>query len=359
MSSESIQRVSSLWLANQQAKEASVREWVKWMAQPFEVIWKHHRKFVSGPIDDAVDKIIKDLAPKLVHTLLENTVESDLRAFEQGALEGKELFDSNDPRPKISDKDPKNAGILWGWDNADSFQRTLPPKIRKERIETEVRRYRSRITEEVVSKMLRSAWDAVNPKHTINAIKKAVKKHGWKLGVGFALFEIFEHFALPALMMKLTGDPKMLALASLPIGEVIYAVIFRILGRTPKNLDQFEEDGHLDWYENNYGEIRLASTNFPPYEKWAAILAASETVDMVAAVKGGNQFVGARDAIRREFHSPGFWSFIDPEPVKLYYLNRVPLDLAERAADYNVKNKTFASPQKAWNLLKKYARPFR
>ena len=73
------------------------------------------------------------------------------------------------------------------------------------------------------------------------------------------MFELFEHAVLPSVVIALTGDPKWAFLETLPIGEIIYAVAFRVLGRAPKELDTLEEDGHLDWYEDEYGDVRLAS----------------------------------------------------------------------------------------------------
>jgi hypothetical protein len=48
-------------------------------------------------------------------------------------------------------------------------------------------------------------------------------------------------------------------LGTLPIGEIVYAVIIRVLGRAPKELDKLDIDGHLDWYEAKFGPARLAS----------------------------------------------------------------------------------------------------
>jgi len=249
-------------------KEAGLQDWLKWFAQPFQVIWKHHREFVQGPVDDAVDAIIKDLAPALVRAIGEKEVEEDLTEFTDGAFAGKwDRNKGNLASPPPSESRDFAAGYAWGYEHADEFRNNLPPAVKREIIERALAVYRKTITEEVLERALKQVWSAINPKHTFQAIVKAVKKHGWKLGIGFALFEVFEHFALPALLAKVTGDPKLLALATLPIGEVIYAVVFRILGRTPEPLDNPSEDGHLDWYEQNFGKIRLASS-FPTFDQW-------------------------------------------------------------------------------------------
>jgi len=249
-------------------KEAGIKDWLKWFAQPFKVIWKHHREFVQGPIDDAVDAIIKELVPTLVRAIGEKEVEEDLSDFTDGATAGKwDATRDNIASPPRGESSDFLAGYSWGFEHADEFRNTLPAQVKRQVIENALKVYRKTITEEVLERVLHQVWSAINPKHTFQAIAKAVKKHGWKLGVGFALFEIFEHFALPALLAKVTGDPKMLALATLPIGEVVYAVVFRILGRTPKELDDPSAEGHLDWYEKNFGKVRLASS-FPSFDEW-------------------------------------------------------------------------------------------
>ena len=70
-------------------KEAGLKDWLKWFAQPFKVIWKHHKEFVQGPVDDAIDAIIKDLAPRLVRAIGEKEVQEDISDFKDGALRGK------------------------------------------------------------------------------------------------------------------------------------------------------------------------------------------------------------------------------------------------------------------------------
>jgi len=405
-----------------QQREAGLKDWLKWFAQPFQVIWKHHKEFVQGPIDDAVDAIIKDLAPKLVRAIGEKEVQEDINDFKDGANRGK--FDaekgylSNPPKGESPDF---SAGYLWGFEHSDEFRKDLPPTVRRQVIEKAVKVYRRTITEEVIERMLASIWKAINPKHTFDAIVKAVKKHGWKLGVGFALFEIFEHFALPALLMKLTGDPKMLAMASLPIGEVIYAVVFRILGRTPKEVNTLDSEGHLDWYEKNYGTLRLASLDliYPEFGEWqktyyvykhACLLndkenlpnigrvverivrqvgtadiyfddgsfasvqveepgeakegcgcqskSASEvTVDLVAAVRD-QELMGVKDATRMGAKDPGVWMISGVEgPFGLYMLKNVPLGVAEPLVDFGTRASRIKDGKKVWRLAKKYAAP--
>jgi len=256
--------------------EAGIKDWLKWMAQPFKVIYKHHKEFVSGPIDDAVDNIIRELAPLFVKKLGEIEVDADVDEFLEGAQAGKWHADQNELKDEgryRSETEDFLEGFHWGFDNnADWDGRKLPSGIKATVVKDAIKDFRSRVTEQVIAKVLKNAWSIVSPAHTLKAIMAAVKKHGWKLGVGFALFEIFEHSVLPALAVWATGNPSWAVLGTLPIGEVIYAIIIRILGRAPSELNEGDPDGHLDWYEAQYGEVRLASEpDFPPYGEWSSL----------------------------------------------------------------------------------------
>lgn len=238
-------------------RQAGVTDWLKWIVQPFAVLIKHHREFVYGPVDDAFDAVLKELAPKLVRALAEKEVDADVDEFLRGAIAGR---DSN-PMPSSESEDFR-AGYVWGANNKDDKDLQngdLPDYMERQVVQSAVDTFRKRITETVLKEALKKAWHAINPMTTFKAIKEAVKKHGWKLGVGFALFELFEHFVLPAVLSALFDDPRLLSLATLPIGEVIYAVVFRILGKVPAEVNKAEEDGHLDWYEQQFGPIRLAA----------------------------------------------------------------------------------------------------
>jgi len=250
-----IQRVAGRY--NQ--RQAGVQDWLQWIVQPVDVIWKHHKEFVYGPIDDAMDAIIKDLAPALVKAIGEQEVEDDVDEFLDGATQGK--WDAN--KGNFADSNPRETedwqeGYQWGFANPSLVRGDLPPNVRRQVVEDAVKDYRKRITEEVLKRALSKAWSAVSPAHTLKAIMVAVKKHGWKLGVGFALFEIVEHMILPIVLVSLTGHEELAITGTIPIGEIIYAIIFRIMGRVPSELNKLEADGHLDWYEHKYGPVRIA-----------------------------------------------------------------------------------------------------
>jgi len=242
-------------------KDAGVKEWTDWMAQPLKTIIKHHKDLVYGPVDDLMDEVIRKIAPQIVKAVVSQEIEEDVEEFIDGAREGRfESLDDQFADPLSGQSEDYEAGYQWGFDNAQTWDgKKLPSSIESKVVRDQITEFHGRVTEEVFINLMEKAWHALSPLHTLKAMIKAIKKHGWKLGIGFALFEIVEHALLPTVMIKLTGDPEWAILGTLPIGEVVYAIALRMLGRADKGLDKMTEEGHLDWYEAKYGPVRLAS----------------------------------------------------------------------------------------------------
>jgi len=255
--SEGIERVAARYM------EAGARDWfLKWIVQPAKVLWKHHKEFVQGPVDDAFDAIIKDLAPHVVKAIIEREVDEDVDEFMEGALQGKWDVEQD----FLSDPDPGQTtdwreGYEWGFANPALVKKTdLPPDVKQMVVEDAVKTMRRRITEEVVIRAMEKVWDGINPSNTWKAIIAAVKRYGWKLGVVFAVVEIMETLIIPGILIALTDNPKWVLAGQLPLSEILYAIAFRVLGRAiPSEADKFDAEGHLDWYEAQFGPVRLAS----------------------------------------------------------------------------------------------------
>lgn len=242
-------------------RQAGLNEWLAYMAQPLYKVLEHHRELVYGPVDDLMDEVFRKLAPALVKKIGEQEIDADVNEFLLGAQMGRDHAKSTGvpkPPPSTLSKDGLE-GYRWGYGHASVWDgKELPAQVRSRVVAENIAEFQKQVTEKVVIDLLKKAWHAISPVTTVKAIVQAVKKHGWKLGIGFVLFEIAEHALLPALLTHLTGKPEMMALASLPIGEIIYAVVFRVLGKAPKELNIPDEEGHLDWYEAHYGPVRLA-----------------------------------------------------------------------------------------------------
>jgi hypothetical protein len=244
----------------QMRREAAVKDWMNWMAQPFRKIVDLHKEFVYGPVEELVNHIFRKLAPDLVKAIAGKEVDERVQAFTRGATLGKFDFNSGRPERAPTADATVKAGYEWGYSNPDEMRgEDLPRNITKNIVEDALHEFREKLSTNVMRQALSKAWHALNPVNTVKAVIAAIKKHGWKLGVALALFEIFEHFLLPSIISYFTGDPKYLALATMPIGEVIYAVVLPLLGRAPKELQQADPDGHLDWYEQHFGPVKIAA----------------------------------------------------------------------------------------------------
>ena len=241
--------------------EAGVSDWLAWIVQPFAVLFRRSGEFVSGPVDDAMDNVIRELAPTLVHAIGEREVDEDVDEFVAGAAHGRQ-----DARGDLYEDDDSTwspdyrAGYRWGYANSDAWTTpNLPNDVRSRVVRENLVEFRGEVTEHVVEEALHKAWHAVDPRETVKAMVAAVKQHGWRVGVGLALFELLEHTVLPAALIALTGRPEMAVTGTLPLGEIFLPLILRALGNVPHEADKPAADGHLDWYVENYGSVRLAT----------------------------------------------------------------------------------------------------
>lgn len=237
--------------------------WLSWISQPFTTLYRRSSEFVSGPVDDAMDNVIRDLAPMLVASLGEREIDEDVDAFESGANHGRHDARAGQFRGEDSSwEEDYLEGYHWGYDNALTWtSRGIPNDVRKQVVRENMEEFRGQVTEKVVIEALGKAWHAVDPRETVKAMLSAVKKHGWKVGIGFALFEIFEHSVLPVALVALTGRPEAAIAGTLPLGEIIIPIVLRAIGKVPAVLNAAQPDGHLDWYIQNFGSVRLGSRN--------------------------------------------------------------------------------------------------
>lgn len=234
--------------------EAGPSDWIKWIVQPFKVLWKHHKEFVSGPVDDAMDAVFKEVAPRLVKRLLKLEVNHDVEEFVRGALAGQ------NHNPFIEDHEAEDfrAGYAWGLAHPDDIVNgSLPAWMKRQVIQESIRDFNHQVTEQVLLVALRKVWKTVNPVETFKAILHAVKTHGWKMGMFIVCVELFEHLVLPGALAWLFNDKRWLYAVETPFGEVVYFIVANILGKVAVEIDDADENGHLSWYEQHYGQAHM------------------------------------------------------------------------------------------------------
>ena len=244
-------------------RTAGAREWLQWMVQPLSVLAKKYKGLVFGPLDDLVDEVFRDIAPSMVKAIGEQEIDEDVDEFIDGAREGRfERLDDQYADPEPGTSDDYKAGYAWGFDNAFSWDgRDLPSTVKRKVVNDQIKEFREAVTEQVAIAALEGAWSAVNPREIFQTVMRAVKQHGWKIGLVYAVGELIENVVLPAAMTKITGVPVPPgSFAWLPLNDIVFAAVVKRLGRASA-VDEFDPDGHLDWYEGQYGTVRLASVN--------------------------------------------------------------------------------------------------
>lgn len=236
--------------------------WMSWVVQPLTTLTKKYRDLVRGPVDDLVDEVFRDLAPSLVKKIGEQEIDEDVEEFLSGAIEGRfEALLDMYPEPEFDQSEDYYAGYDWGFENASTWKGDeLPPAVKRRVVKEQIQEFRGEVTEQMVIAALEKAWATINPREIFMTVMRAVKQHGWKIGLVYALGELIENFVLPAALTAITGVPVPPGgLAWLPLNDLLFAAIVKRLGRA--GAVEFDPDGHLDWYEGQFGAVRLASVS--------------------------------------------------------------------------------------------------
>lgn len=84
------------------------------------------------------------------------------------------------------------------------------------------------------------------------------------------------------------------------------------------------------------------------------VMAAPESVDMVAAVRDG-ELLGAMDVNRRGARDVRFWGIKAGTPFELYVLHDVPMWDATVLADFGSRITRIRDGRRAWGLARRYA----
>jgi len=182
-------------------------------------------------------------------------VDEFLAGAQEGRFEGLAGYRA-DPEPNTSDD--YKLGYQWGFDNARRWDgRDLPTKVKRDVVQQQLREFRGEITEQVVIAAMEKAWATVNPAEIFRTVMRAVKTHGWKIGIIYGIGELIENFVIPAALTAITGVPVPPGSTGwIPLNDIVFAVIVKKLGGA--QTVEYDEDGHLDWYEAKYGPVRIA-----------------------------------------------------------------------------------------------------
>ena len=258
--------------------EAGVKDSLKGMLLKYVVNpvdkFRRHLDLFTMPVDDLMDDVVEAIAPKLAEALMESEVDADFEEFEAGAeLRYRERTQSR-YMEEIGKEAPKGMtpefyeGYEWGATNKPP----VPPSVKKRIIQEAAQEH----DKKVVERALKKALNVINPWEILKHAYHLIKENAWepdsdkqwyvkwplrffKVVVGFiglAIVETLEHYVLPKAVVYVTGNPAWWGLASIPLLEITMPIVVAYFRSAKK--DVVDEPGHLDWYEENYGEIEDA-----------------------------------------------------------------------------------------------------
>ena len=246
---------------------------LKYVAEPLDK-YRRHLNLFKKPVDDLMDDVIEAVAPEYAEALMEAEVDADFEEFKAGAKQrnmerslsrGGYIPEKNPPRGKTPEF---YEGYEWG----DVNQTPVPNNVKKRIIQEAAQEH----DKKVVERALKKALNVINPIEIIKHAFHIIKSKGWDphteeiwykkwskrffkvvlLAIAMAIVETLEHYVLPATMVYITGNDAWWGLASIPLLEIISPLVIKYFKE-----DDVEEPGHLDWYEENYGEIEDALTD--------------------------------------------------------------------------------------------------
>ena len=246
---------------------------LKYVAEPLNK-YRRHLNLFKKPVDDLMDDVIEAIAPKYAEALMEAEVDADFEEFQAGAQQRnmERVMSRGGYVPEMDPPSGKSPEYYEGYEWGDTNETPVPIEVKKKLIEEAAQEHNKK----VVERALKQALNVINPieiiKHAYHIIKekawdphaeeiwyKKWPKRAFKMVLGaiaLAIVETIEHYVLPASMVTLTGNPAWWGLASVPLLEILMPIIIRYFKGAKKNT--VDEAGHLDWYEENYGEIEDA-----------------------------------------------------------------------------------------------------
>lgn len=240
---------------------------LKMVVQPLAK-YRRHLNLFTMPIDDLMDDVVEVLAPKISEKMQEDEVDADFEEFQEGARQ-RNMERSLSRGGYIPEMDPprgKSPEYYEGYEWGDTNELPVPSDVKKRIIQEAAQEH----DKKVIERALLKAVNVINPIEIMKHIFHIVKSKGWDpfsedvwykkwtkrffmvvmWAIAMAIVEALEHYALPKFLVWVTGDPMWWGTASIPLIEIILPIVIQFFKKA-----DVEDPGHLDWYEENYGEI--------------------------------------------------------------------------------------------------------
>jgi hypothetical protein len=238
---------------------------LKYIVNPLDK-FRRHLDLFQMPLDDLMDDVVEAVVPSIADGLLEDEVSADFDEFVEGATLRQEERRAGQGKYFLKGK----SDFFWkGYQWGDVNDGMVPDSMKKQVIEEAAIEHKRQVFE----RALKKAFNVINPVEIIKHAYHIIKKYGWDadadkqwyvkwpmrffkvvlMAIAVAIVETIEHVVLPTIMIKLTGNQAWAGLAAVPLLEIILPLVTAYFKGAKK--DVVDEASHLDWYEDNYGEI--------------------------------------------------------------------------------------------------------
>lgn len=249
-------------------KESLKGLFLKMVVQPISK-YRRHLDLFKMPIDDLMDDVVEAIAPKITEKMQEEEIDADFTEFEEGAnlrYREKRLMGDGGYFPPPNPPKGKSPEYYEGYAWAENNSLPIPDSVKKIVIENAAKKH----DKKVIERALLKAVNVINPVEIIKHIFHIVKSKGWDpfsedvwykkwskrffmvvmWAIAMAIVEALEHYALPKFLVWVTGNPMWWGTASIPLLEIILPIVLAFFKTA-----EVDDPGHLDWYEENYGDI--------------------------------------------------------------------------------------------------------
>jgi hypothetical protein len=213
-------------------------------------------------IDDALDQMIREMAPQIARAVKEQEVDEDVNEFYEGAIDAvddlESYMDYRFPHEEKYEDAPTNSdlykqGYAYGKANFDrisaGMQDIVDVDTRRQQIAKAIEEFNGTLTEETIIAGLEEAiaYGKEQMGDVHHLIKQATKKYGWKAYAAIAAVEILEHFVIPYVAASVF--PPAAVLATIPTVEILAAMGIAVHKYKNPKAPEPHKPGHLDWAE--------------------------------------------------------------------------------------------------------------
>lgn len=243
--------------------EAGMRDslnnfFLKFVKNPFKRVTSLPKKVYERPLEDIFEVAIETLAPRLTELLREASIEAHVEDWKAG-------YDARDKELSFSDgwapledvdelEDDHSDDWVAGYMYREEHGREPWRSLQKQVIEQGLREWDDLVELNVVKMSLSNVLHALNPVELVKHIIHAVKKHGLKVALPIVIAEVVMH-SLPVWGSKLVGPKAAIAISQVPVTELLTPAYLKWI--TGEGGGEVDEDGYLDWYEKNFGDVPL------------------------------------------------------------------------------------------------------